>query len=92
MSLLRIAIAKRNCAFIIRMEDPVQTLKRVLDMAYDQGIKIELMQMHAMSSSEARLSLHCQIDKEKIKQARNCLEKMKGIVELELLESRLVEA
>jgi ACT domain-containing protein len=92
MNWLRATFVMRHCAFIIKMEEPMQTLKRLLDFICEKNIRIELMQMYPLAHGEAKMSLHCLVDKEKIKHVRHCLEKMKGILELELLETTLTEA
>ena len=92
MNWLRATFVMRHCAFIIKMEEPVQTLKRLLDFISEKNIRIELMQFYPLAHGEGKMSLHCSVDKEKIRQIMQSLEKMKGILELELLESKLTEA
>jgi hypothetical protein len=47
------------------------------------------MQMQGVGGGEAILILHCLVEKDRLKHVQHGLEKMNGILSVELLESRV---
>jgi hypothetical protein len=88
LSDLTVEMVKRRCAFVIKVEAPLQALKTISDFLTDRRIQIETLTMHTLGDGEATLLMHCLVEKDRIKHIQNSLEKMKGILELDLLESR----
>jgi hypothetical protein len=54
----------------------------------DRGIRLETMQQYLVNKDEALLILHCTIEKDRVKYIQTRMERLKGIIELELLESK----
>ena len=54
----------------------------------DRKIQVETMQQNMLNEEEAILIVHCKIERDRIKHTQHHLEKLKGIIELELLESK----
>jgi hypothetical protein len=79
---------KKPCAFIIRIKFPLQTLILISKFLIDRKIQIETMQQNMLNEEEAILILHCKIERDRIKHTQYNLEKLKGIIELELLEGK----
>lgn len=50
---------------------------------------LQTMQMHGAGSGEGILILHCLVEKDRLKHVQRALEKMDGILSVELLESRI---
>jgi hypothetical protein len=47
------------------------------------------MQLYMVNAEEAVLILHCQLENDRLKYVQSRLEKLKEIIEIELLESRV---
>ena len=77
---------KRSCAFVIRMDMPLRTSKAIFDFLADRNILIDSLQMQMIGGGEAIFILHSRIEKDRIAHIRNKLEKIDGILGLELLE------
>jgi hypothetical protein len=88
MNYLVAAMVNRSCAFVITMDRPVETLQIILDFLQQRKIRLETLQLHATGGAEAKLILHCLIEKDRIKHVKQGMEKMSGILELSLLEQR----
>jgi acetolactate synthase small subunit len=87
-SYMTVELINKPCAFVIRMEMPLVTLQRIIELLYDRKIKMETMQVHSLDTGDAILIMHCQVERDRIKHTQQCLEKMKGVLQLELLESK----
>jgi len=79
---------RKNCAFVIHMRNPADTLRRVSIFFEDRGIPIELLNMHRYVSGDAILVVHCSIEKDRIPRTVQLLEKIPGICELERMEGK----
>lgn len=88
MSYLHAEFIKRNCAFIIKMDEPLQTIERLMDFFSTRKIFVDSLQMQMVEGGEAKLSVYCLIEKDRITHIRHALEKMRGILELQLLENK----
>jgi hypothetical protein len=67
---------------------PLNITKDILEFLIHRKILLETMQMQAVGSGEAILILHCLVEKDRLKYIQLSLEKMNGILSVDLLESR----
>jgi len=88
MQSLASACFKKNCAFIIRIEFPLETLERITQLLSARKIVVESLQMQNVNSGEATLILHCLVERDRTKHFRRILEKIQGIITVALLESK----
>jgi hypothetical protein len=88
MGHLSIEFVKRNCVFRLRIEEPLQTLSKLADFFAARRIIIHSLHLEATVPGEATLMLYCLIEKDRILHTRHALEKMKGVLELVLLEHK----
>jgi hypothetical protein len=88
MSYLLAEVVRKACSFILRIDMPLQISKDVLEFLIHRKILLETMQMQGTGDGEAILILHCLVEKDRMKHIRQGLEKMNGILSVELLESR----
>jgi len=79
---------RKACSFVIRIDMPLQAAKDVLEFLLHRKIVLETMQMQNVGGGEAILILHCQVEKDRIRHVQQGLEKMNGILNVELLESK----
>lgn len=86
MNLLKADVAKRSCAFVMHIADPVETLRKLALFFQDRRIAIDNLQMHRYRSGEATLVIHCQVEKDRIARTVDLLENLPGVMELELLK------
>ena len=79
---------KRPCAFVIRINRPSLTSRKILDQLHDRNIRVDTMSLHCTSEMEGILIIHCLIERDRVKHVHHQLEKVHGIIETELLESK----
>jgi hypothetical protein len=89
MSCLVAEEIKKGCSFVIRIDMPLQTTKDILEVLIHRRILLQTMQMHGVGGGEAILIIHCLVEKDRLKHVQRALEKMNGILSVELLESRI---
>lgn len=80
---------KKACSFVIRIDLPLQITKDILEFLIKRGILLQTMQMHGVGGGEAILIIHCLVEKDRLKHIQRGLEKIDGILSVELLESRI---
>jgi hypothetical protein len=80
---------KRPCAFVMRINRPSLTSRKILDQLHERKIRIDSLNLHCVSDMEGILIVHCLIERHRVKYVHNQLEKVDGIIELELLESKV---
>ena len=82
-------VVRRACSYVIRIDMPLQITKNILEFLIQRRILLETMQLHGVGDGEAILILHCLVEKDRLKHVQQGLEKMNGILSVELLESRI---
>ncbi len=80
---------KKSCSFVIRIDLPLQITKNILEFLIKREILLQTMQMHGIGGGEAILIIHCLVEKDRLKHIQRGLEKIDGILSVELLESRI---
>jgi hypothetical protein len=88
MPYLLTEIVRKACSFIIRIDMPLNITKDILEFLIHRKILLETMQMQGVGSGEAILILHCLVERDRLKHIQQSLEKMNGILSVELLEGR----
>ena len=77
------------CAFIIRMSTPLLTMRGIVDFLLNRGIKVKSMNLQCLNDLDGVLIIHCNMEKDRIKHAGNLLEKIKGVIEVEILQAHV---
>ena len=67
---------------------PLKIAKDIMEFLLHRDILLESMQMQGVGDGEAILILHCQVERDRVKRVQQGLEKMNGILSVELLENR----
>ena len=88
MSHLSVEFVKRSCAFVLIIELPLKTMQQIIEFFADRKIYVESMQMQMVEGGEARCCIYCQVEKDRVHHTQTALEKMRGVLELQLLETR----
>ena len=73
---------------ILKIEMPLQTMERVFDFFSARKIYVNSLHMNSIEGGEATLMVYCLIEKDRIMHTRGMLEKMRGVLELQLLENK----
>jgi acetolactate synthase small subunit len=89
MGHLSIEFVKRHCVLVLKIEMPLQTMERLMDFFAARKIIVDSMHMQAIEGGEAHLMIYCLIEKDRISHTRSMLEKMRGVLELQLLENKV---
>jgi hypothetical protein len=85
---LSIESVRWHCVFILKMEEPLQTMERLMDFFSARRIYVESLHMQMIAGGEATLLVYLLVEKDRIQHTRHALGKMRGILELQLLENR----
>ena len=85
---LSVEVIKRYCAFVLEIQEPVETLKKLMMFFLDRHIVIDSLQMHRHLSGNATLIIHCQIEKDRMTRTVQLMRQLPGIVEMEKMEGR----
>jgi hypothetical protein len=88
MNELTVEVVKRNCAFVLHITEPGDTLRKLAMFFQDRHIAIDNLHMHRYRNGEAMLIIHCLIEKDRITRTVQLLETMPGIMELEKMEAK----
>lgn len=81
-------INKKPCAFVLQVEEPTDTLRRLAMFFADRNIQLNNLQMHRYSNGEAMLIIHCLVEKDRIARTVQLLEQMPRINELQKMEGK----
>jgi hypothetical protein len=85
---LSVEFVKHHCAFVMKMEEPLQTIERLMDFFTARRIYVESLHMQMVEGGEATLFVYCLVEKDRIAHTMHALEKMRGVVELQFLENK----
>jgi hypothetical protein len=77
------------CAFIIRISMPLLTQRGIVDFLLNRSVKVKSMNLHCAGDLEGILLIHCVIEKDRIKHTGNLLGKIKGVIEVEILQAHV---
>jgi hypothetical protein len=88
LNYLNPGLTRKQCAFVSKIDFPLETLTKLIAFFSERRIPVESLQMQGLTEAEAVLVIHCLIERDRIRHVWYGLEKIKGILELELLESR----
>ncbi len=86
MNLLKAEVVKRSCAFVMHILEPVETLRKLALFFQDRRIVIDNLQMHRYRDGDANLVIHCQVEKDRVPGTLELLEKLPGVMEVEMLK------
>jgi hypothetical protein len=89
MSFLTVEAIKLPYAFIATIERPLLSLETITAFLSSRKIIVETLQLHAARFDEAILIIHCRIEKDRVKHIQYSMEKLGGILTLEVLESNV---
>ena len=88
MTHLTVEVVKKPCAFVLHIQEPVETLKKLAMFFQDRHINIDNLNMHRYRNGDAMLIVHCQIEKDRIARTVQLLEQLPGIIEMERMEAK----
>jgi len=66
MNPLQVEVVHKSCAFVIHLENPLETLKKLSLFFVDRRMNIENLNMHRYANGEAMLIIHCQLEKDRV--------------------------
>lgn len=80
---------RKAVSFVIRIDTPLHVAKDILEFLIQRRILLQTMQMQGVGGGEAILIIHCLVERDRLKHIQRGLEKMNGILSVDLLESRI---
>jgi len=81
-------VLKKPCAFLIKMYLPLLTMVQILGFLRDRNIQVNTMHLQCFNEKEGILIIHCLIERDRVRHTKNQMKKIKGIGDLDILESR----
>ncbi len=81
-------LTKRLCAFVIRTQNPLLTQGEVVKFLIERMISVSNMHLQCLSDRQGILIIHCLLEKDRSRYVLHLLEKLKGVIEVELLENK----
>ena len=88
MNHLTVQVIKKSCAFVLHIQEPTETLRKLSMFFLDRNIIIDNLYMHRYRNGEAMVIIHCQIERDRITRTVQLLEELPGIVEMERMEEK----
>jgi hypothetical protein len=79
---------KRPCAFVIGIEVPIRTVKAILEFLEARNVLVDSFHMQMIGGGDALLILHGRIERDRARHIQRSLEKIDGVLSLELLEGK----
>jgi hypothetical protein len=81
--MMKVEVAKKPCAFVLNIIEPLETVIRVILLFSEKGTIIEKMQMHRLRTGDAILIVHCLVEKESFADMEKKLGSIEGIGKIE---------
>jgi hypothetical protein len=79
---------KRTCAFVIEVEMPIRTVRAILEFLENRNVLVECFHMQMITGGDALIILHGRIERDRVRHVHRSLEKIDGVLSLELLEGK----
>ena len=81
---------KLNYAFVLQLDGPViESTANVLRLLIERQTLLDSLNLQVNAINEARLVIHCYLEKDRVKHIVHQLSKVKGVHKLELLEKKI---
>lgn len=88
MSYLTVEVVRKPCAFVLHIQSPAETLKKLAMFFQDRKITIDNLNLHRYPGGDATVIIHCQVEKDRITRTVQMLEQLPGVMELERMEGK----
>lgn len=81
---------RKNCVFLIRMQNPVPGLQKILQVFTERGILLESLhlQSHQGQSEPARIMICVMMERDRTYRTLLLLRRITGVVEVEKMEGK----
>ena len=80
--------SKRSCAYIMRVRSPMQTLEKISELLAKKGLEVDMVHLQVLESGDARLIIHCAVEKDKIAFIGRHFEEMSGVKAVDWMNAR----
>ena len=88
MNHLKLEVVKKPVAFVLQIQEPMETLKKLAMFFQDRYLVIDNLHLHRYRNGDATLIIHYQVEKDRIMRTVQLLEQLPGIIELERMEGK----
>lgn len=85
---LSVEIIKRSCAFVMNVQEPEETLKKLMLFFIDRHIAIDSLQLHRYDGGNAKVIIHCLIEKDRVTRTVQLMEQLAGVLRMERMEGK----
>jgi hypothetical protein len=86
MSYLKVNVVKQSCIFILRVEGPVDSLRRLAHFFKDNRIVLNDFNLHANEDGTAIVIAHSVVEKQLLQDAVWQLHQLPGILKVEVMQ------
>jgi hypothetical protein len=88
MSYLKVEHLQTSCVFVLQIEDPTDTLRRLALFFQDNSVVLHDFNLHRYQDGTAMVIVHCLIDKQLLSVATEQLSLLPGILKVDLMEKK----
>lgn len=88
MTHLTIVTEQKNCVFVLQIEDPTDTLRRLALFFQDNRVVLNDFNLHRHQNGTAMVIVHCLIDKQLLSVTTEQLSLLPGILKVDLMEKK----
>lgn len=78
----------RSCAFILLVRHPMLTVAKICELMATKKIAVDNMQFQVLESGDAKLVIHCMLEKDRIGYIGRHFEEMSGVKAVDWMNAR----
>jgi hypothetical protein len=88
MSVLKIEIARTCCVFVLQIETPTDTLRRLALLFQDHQVVLNDFNLHRYQEGTAIVIVHAMIEKRRIDDVTSLLHLLPGVLQVQRMEGK----
>ncbi|TWI85844.1 hypothetical protein IQ13_1013 [Lacibacter cauensis] len=88
MSYLKVELVRTNCVFVLQIENPTDTLRRLAMFFQDNNVLLNDFNLHRYQDGTAMIIANCQVDKLRNDAINSLLHLLPGVVKVQRMEGK----
>ncbi len=88
MSYLKVELVQTNCVFVLQIEDPTDTLRRLALFFQDNSVVLNDFNLHRYQDGTAMVIANCVVDRLRIDAITSMLHLLPGVMKVQRVEGR----
>lgn len=86
MSYLKVKLVQTNCVFVLQIEDPTDTLRRLALLFQDNSMLLNDFNLHRYQDGTAMVIVNCVVERMRIDAVTSLLHLLPGVVKVQRVE------